>query len=246
MKLDKKTALVTGGGSGIGLAISAALLENGVKVIIAGRSKARLEKAKQQHPKLEFEVCDITNSDQIKNLVTVLDDKYGGIDLLINNAGVFEAVDYTKPVESFDMQELEMSIDFAGPIRMVHYFLPMLKNKKEAAVVNVTSGLAFVPLALAPIYCASKAGLHTWSRSFRYQMANTGISVFELMPPLVETDMVSDFKGQKMMQPDAVANDFIKGFLADKYEITPGQASQLKMMSRLAPGFIFNALNKQF
>ena len=244
MKLDKKTALVTGGGSGIGLAISAALLESGVKVIICGRNTTKLEKAKQQYPALEIKECDITNAEQIRALLGEVEHKYGGIDLLINNAGLLEQVDYRNPIDSFEMHEYEVNVDFMGPIRMIHYFLPMLKNRKESAVVNVTSGLAFVPLSLAPVYCASKAGLHSWTRSFRYQMTNTPVKVFELMPPLVETEMVSDFKGQTMMQPDVVARDLIKALLVDKFEITPGQASQLKMMSRLAPKFIFKMLNK--
>jgi len=246
MNLNSKTALVTGGGSGIGLSIANALLSKGVTVIICGRNKAKLEKAKQQHPELEIEECDITNSDHIQKLVETLNQKFGGIDILVNNAGVFEQVNYTNSNGSFESQQREIDIDFTGPIQMIHSFLPMLKTKKEAAIVNVSSGLAFVPLTLAPIYCASKAGLHAWTRSFRYQMANTSVKVFELMPPLVETEMVDQFKGQKMMQPDNVAKDMIKGLIADKFEITPGQASQLKMMSRLAPNFIFKALNKQF
>ena len=246
MKLDQKTALVTGGGSGIGLAISKALLDEGVHVIICGRNKSKLEKAKQQNPKLEIEECDVTNTDQIKNLVKALQEKHGGIDILINNAGLFENIDYTKEIDSFANQEYEIDVDFTSPLRMVHYFLPMLKDRKESAVVNVTSGLAYVPLTLAPIYCASKAALHAWTRSFRYQMANSNIKVFELMPPLVETEMVADFKGQKMMQPDKLAKDFIKGILSDTFEMTPEQASQLRMMSRLAPNFIFKMLNKQF
>jgi len=246
MKLNKKTALVTGGGSGIGLAISKELLASGVRVVISGRNKIKLENAKQQFPNLEIEECDITNTEQIKSLVKTLEEKYGGIDLLINNAGVFEQVDYTKQIDSFDLQEHEINVDFTSPLRVIHYFLPMLKSREEAAVINVSSALAYVPLSLAPVYCASKAALHSWTRSFRYQMANTKIKVFELMPPLVETEMVGDFKGQKMMKPERLAKDFIKGLLTDKLEITPGQSSQLKMMSRLMPNFIFKAVNKQF
>ena len=246
MKLEKKTALVTGGGSGIGLAISKALLANGVNVIICGRNKTKLEKAKAANPKLEIEVCDISDTEQIKNLVKALSTKYNGIDMLINNAGVFEKVDYTKSIDSFEIQEREINIDLISPLRMIHHFLPMIKSRKEGAIINVSSGLAYVPLTLAPAYSASKAGLHAWTRSFRYQMAGTSVKVFELMPPLVETDMVKDFEGQKMMKPDKLAQDFIKGLLSDTMEITPGQSSQLRMMSRLAPNFIFKAVNKQF
>jgi len=129
----------------------------------------------------------------------------------VNNAGVFEQFDYSKSNQSFEMQEREIDIDFTGPIRMVHHFLPMMKSRKESAIVNVSSGLAFVPLTLAPIYSASKAGLHAWTRSFRYQMANTSVKVFELMPPLVDTEMVESIKDQKMMKPADIANALVKG-----------------------------------
>ena len=246
MKLDKKIALVTGGGSGIGLAISNALSAKGATVIICGRNKAKLENAKQEFPSLEIEVCDVSNSDQITALASSIEHKFGGLDLLVNNAGICENVDYVNGSPTLEMQEREIDIDFVGPIRMIHHFLPILRKRNESAIVNVSSGLAFVPLTLAPVYCATKAGLHSWTRSFRYQMAKTNVKVFELMPPLVETDMVADFEGQKMMKPDVLAKALIKGLEGDKYEITPGQSSQLKMMSKLAPGFIFKMLNKQF
>lgn len=246
MKLESKTALVTGGGSGIGLAISQELARNGVRVIICGRNLSKLEKAKKENPQFEISQCDITDDEQVKNLVESLKDKFGGIDLLINNAGMFGKVDYDRSDISFEIQRHEIDVDFTSPLRVIHYFLPMLKSKKEAAIVNVSSALAFVPLTLAPVYCASKAALHSWTRSFRFQMKESNIKVFELLPPLVETDMVEEFKDQKMMQPEALAKDFIKGLLSDKYEITPGQSSQMKIMSRLAPNFIFKAVNKQF
>lgn len=246
MQLKSKIALVTGGGSGIGLAISKALLKEGLRVIICGRNTGKLELAKKRNPELNIEKCDITSSIDIQQLVASVTQKYGGIDILVNNAGMFAQVNYTKTVESFDMQEHEINVDFTSPLRMVHYFLPLLKSRKEAAVVNVSSGLAYVPLTLAPVYCASKAAIHSWTQSFRHQMANSNIKVFELLPPLVETDMVEDFKDQKMMHADDLARDFINGLLADKFEITPGQSGQMKLMSRLAPRFIFKAINKQF
>lgn len=245
MEVSNKTILVTGGGSGIGLAISKALLANGASVIITGRNKAKLEKAQAQNPELKIEVCDVTDNHQIEALVEKLRQQ-GGLDMLVNNAGVFETIDYAGANDSLKLQEREVDIDFMGPIRMVNHLLPLLKEKNEAAIANVSSGLAFVPLASAPVYCATKAGLHSWTRSLRHQLEKTSVKVFELMPPLVETEMVSQFKGQKMMKPENLASDFIKGIKANKEVITPGQSSQLRMMSRLAPNFIFKALNKQF
>jgi len=246
MKLASKTALVTGGGSGIGLAISQALAKEGVKVIISGRNVAKLEQAQQNNKGFEIEPCDITNEEQVKQLVTNVTEKYGGIDILINNAGMFGQIDYRDTSTTFEVQSHEIDVDLISPLRVTHHFLPMLRMRNEAAIVNVSSALAFVPLAMAPVYCATKAALHSWTQSFRQQMKSSGILVFELMPPLVDTPMTGDFKGQKMMKPEALARDFIKGLQSNTLEIKPGQSSQMKMMSRLAPSFIFNAVNKQF
>ncbi len=246
MNLKYKKAIITGGGSGIGLAIAQELSWQGVKVIISGRNKDKLDRAQSVNPKLHIQVCDVTRDEQIAALVDTMEADHGGIDILINNAGVFEKVDYRAKNQSIAQQEKEINIDFVGPIRMVHHFLPGLKLKAESAIVNVSSGLAFVPLALAPIYCATKAGLHSWTRSLRYQLQGSTVKVFELMPPWVDTEMVTEFKGQKMIAPEVVAGALAKGLRSNKLEITPGQSSQLKMMSRYAPGFIFKMLNKRF
>ena len=246
MNLKRKTALITGGGSGIGLAIAQELSRQGVKVIISGRNKEKLARAQSAHPMFHIQVCDVTSDKQIAALAGTMEVVHGGIDILINNAGVFEKVDYRADNQSMIQQEKEIDIDFVGPIRTVHHFLPGLKLKTESAIVNVSSGLAFVPLALAPVYCATKAGLHSWTRSLRHQLQGSTIKVFELMPPWVDTEMVTEFKGQKMIAPEVVARALVKGLRSNKLEITPGQSSQLKMMSRYAPGFIFKMLNKQF
>jgi uncharacterized oxidoreductase len=146
MEITNKKILITGGGSGIGLAIAQELFERGADVIICGRNKSKLDEAKSIQPKLRTEVCDVTDDLQISQLVKTLEED-GGIDILINNAGVFENIDYSADTQSMDIQEREIKIDFLGPIRMTHHLLPMLKSKSESAIVNVSSGLAFVALA---------------------------------------------------------------------------------------------------
>jgi len=246
MQTNKKKVLITGGGSGIGLALAKSFLNAGSKVIISGRNLEKLQKVKQEMPQIEIAQCDVTNNEQIRALLDKCNNDFDGIDILINNAGISQHFDYKKDNFAIEHQIKEVDIDFNGPIRMVHYFLPSLLKQKEAAVVNVSSGLAFVPLAYLAVYCATKAALHSWTRSLRLQLQGTTVKVFELMPPLVDTEMVEEFKDFPKMKPDKLALDFMKGFKNDKYEITPGQASQLKMMNKWAPGFIFKQLNKSF
>ncbi|MEM7448879.1 MAG: SDR family NAD(P)-dependent oxidoreductase [Myxococcota bacterium] len=243
MDLSGKRAVVTGGGSGIGLHLARQLANEGAEVTLTGRNEAKLTAAAKAHELFTPFVCDVTDDDRIQELVETLDDK-GGCDLLINNAGVFQAFDMTKSF-SLEQQLLEVDIDVNGPLRMVHYFLPGML-KRESAIVNVSSGLAFVPLSMSPVYSASKAFLHSWTQSLRAQLKGTSVRVIELMPPLVDTEMVAEMDPSlHRMPPETLADAFMKGLRGSEDEITPGQSGQLKLMRRLAPGFIFGQLNKQ-
>ena len=247
MKNSSKTVLITGGSSGIGLALAKQFLANNNTVIITGRNLAKLEKVQQEHPELHIAQTDVTSINDIQALVERTAREFGGIDVLVNNAGVYHGFDLNKEDHALETQLKEIDIDFAGPVRMVHYFLPQLKQSPEAAIVNVSSGLAFVPLTQAPIYSATKAAVHAWTQSIRLHLADTNVNVIELMPPLVETPMVANLEGDfpKMMLPEKLAAAFWKGYLRNQEEITPGISSQLKLMRRVAPGFIFGQLNKQ-
>ncbi len=238
-----KTVLITGGGSGIGLQIARELVSAGSKVIICGRTLARLEDAREQVPSLAIAQCDVADREQIQALRERCDSEFGGIDVLVNNAGVFGMFDIADSAVSLETQLAEVDIDFNGPLRMVHYFLPGLLNKPESAIVNVSSGLASVPYVAAPVYCATKAGIHSWTRSLRKQLEQTNVKVFELMPPLVETEMVEAVDLSKI-SPEKLAEAFIKGFKRDRLQITPGQSSQLSKMSRFAPGLIFRLVKQ--
>lgn len=244
MQTNDKKVLITGGGSGIGLILAKTFLNAGSKVIICGRNLEQLEIVKQELSKIEIAQCDVTSDEQIKALLEQCKEDFNGIDILINNAGIFQIFDYKNGNLVIEQQVKKIDINLNGAIKMVHYFLPLLLEPKEAAIVNVSSGLAFVPLTAAPVYCATKAAIHSWTRSIRWQLKGTGIKVFELMPPLVDTSMVQELKGFPKMQLDELATKFMMDFKHDKFEITPGPAGQLKMLSKWAPGFIFKQLNK--
>lgn len=167
----------------------------------------------------------------------------GGCDLLINNAGVFHAFDVTSgyPLEQ---QLKEVDIDVNGPIRMAHHFLPGMLQR-ESVLVNVSSGLAFVPLAMAPVYSASKAFLHAWTQGLRAQLAGTSVRVMELMPPVVDTPMITKLdESIPRMPPQKLARHFMRGLKRGAEEVAPGMSGQLRFMRRAAPRFIFSQLNK--
>jgi uncharacterized oxidoreductase len=250
MKQSKQIILITGGSSGIGLAIAQKFLANDNTVIITGRNLAKLEKVKQENPKIHIYQSDVTDDAEVRMLADDIQQKFGGIDVLVNNAGIMNLVDAGNESNDLQKQMQEIEINYNSPIRLLHYFLPQLKNSKNAVLVNVSSGLAYVTFSQAPVYSGTKSALHFWSQAIRPQLQPYNIKVIELLPPVVDTplahgaDIAEDDK-LKPMPPEKLADIFWKDFINGKEEITPGISKQLKLMSRLAPKFIFKQLNKK-
>ncbi|NJO90938.1 MAG: SDR family NAD(P)-dependent oxidoreductase [Chloroflexia bacterium] len=247
---SKQTVLITGGGSGIGLALARKFFDNNNTVIITGRNISKLEKVKLEFPKINIIQSDVTQEVDVKQLAETVQNQFGGIDVLINNAGIMTLVDTGNEYNDLNKQMQEIEINYNSPIRVLHYFLPLLKKSKNAVLVNVSSGLAYVPFAQAPVYSGTKSALHFWTLGIRPQLKPHGIKVIELLPPVVDTPLahgadIAEDDNLKPMPPERLADIFWKDFIRGKEEITPGISAQLKMMSRLAPKFIFKQLNKQ-
>ncbi len=246
MITSNKTVLITGGGSGIGLALAKKFLAQNNTVIITGRDLAKLERVKSEHSGIHIYKSDVTDDAEVRMLADDIIEKFNGIDVLINNAGVLHLIDTGNDSNDLSKQFTEIDINFNSPIRMVHYFLPQLKKSKEPVIVNVSSGLAFVPFAQTPIYCATKAALHFWTKSIRLQLEPYRIKVLELLPPLVDTQISKGAdESLKLMPPEKLADLFWKGYVNNQEEITPGSSKQLKIMGRLVPNFIFKQMNKK-
>lgn len=250
MSEKKQTILITGGSSGIGLALAKKFIDNQYNVVITGRNLSKLEKVKQDLPSIQIEQSDVCNEDDVKALVLKMEQTFGGIDVLFNNAGIMNLVDAGNEHEQLARQFNEIEINFQAPIRMLHYFLPQLKKSKNGTLINTSSGLAYVPFAQAPTYSGTKAAVHFWTMGIRPQLKPYNIRVVELLPPVVDTPLahganVADDDNLKPMPPEKMAAIFWKDFTKGKDEITPGISKQLKLMSRLAPRFIFKQLNKQ-
>lgn len=249
MEINKNTILITGGSNGIGFEMAKQFLAMDNKVIITGRNEQRLEKAKKELSGLITIASDVSDPDDINTLYQNISKNYPELNVLINSAGIMSTIDLQTHELSESALTDEIDINLKGTIWMINAFLPLLKKNKNSATVIVSSGLAFVPLAITPVYCASKAALHSYSLSLREQLRNTTVKVFELAPPATETKMMTSvdkkyMKGISLMNVEAMVEVFIKGLKQDKLEITPGQTSQLKFMSRFFPNFILKQLSK--
>jgi uncharacterized oxidoreductase len=247
MKTSGNTILITGGSSGIGFEFAKQFLSLGNTVVVTGRDEKKLQKAKAELPELHIVTSDVSEPAAIEALCKKALGDFPKLNVLINNAGIMRTINMHEAV-SLESLTREIDVNLKGPIRMAMAFLPHLKKQDEAAIVNVTSGLAFVPLPTSPVYCATKAGLHSFSLSLRVQLKNTKVKVFEVAPPATETELLAgmspaDRKGVSIMKVADMVEASIRGFEADRPEIRPGQANSLKFMSRVAPDFILKQLS---
>ncbi len=191
MNLGNNTILITGGGSGIGRGLAEAFHKLGNKVIIAGRRKSLLERVVAANPGMSYEVLDVQDAGKLKNFTAEITAKYPALNVLINMAGVMQAENL---VDAPDPSAIDAMIttNLIAPLRLTAALIPHLKGQPKATVMNVTSGLAFTPLALTPTYCATKAAIHSWSITLRYQLRNTSVEVLELVPPYVQTELMGE------------------------------------------------------
>ncbi len=250
MRLSGNTVLITGGTSGIGFEIAAQLLERGNSVVVTGRDQSRLEQVQRGLPGVHTFQSDVSDAKAIPVLFDAVIKKFSALNVLINNAGIMRKINLLGEGNGLEDISREIETNLIGTIRMVKQFLPHLETKEFAAIVNVSSGLAFVPLPIAPIYCAAKAGVHSFTQSLRVQLRNTRIMVFELAPPMTRTPLFAgdiraeDVKDVRMMDVSKMVSQAIKGLEKDQLEIRPGLSNILKLMSRLAPQFILNRLSR--
>jgi uncharacterized oxidoreductase len=190
MNMTGNTILITGGASGIGLALALALQARGNTVIIAGRREALLDSVTAAHPGLTGYVLDVESPDDIAAFSARVTDDHPGLNVLVNNAGIMRAENVTGAPDYLADAESTIATNLMGPIRLTAALLPHFLQQARATVINVTSGLAFVPLAATPTYSATKAGLHSYTQSLRHQLAGAKVEILELAPPMVQTDLM--------------------------------------------------------
>ena len=247
MKANGNTVLITGGSTGIGFALASSLSGLGNKVIICGRSEEKLRKAKESIPEVETRKCDLSNLSDVQSLVEWTTSHFPDLNLLVNNAGIQRYIDLKKGAQELLSGGDEIAINFRSQVILSEYFIPIFaKIDRPAAIVNISSGLAFVPLARFPIYCATKAAIHSFTMSLRRQLKNTNIRVFEVIPSTVYDTFL---KGKPIEKTDysvssrEVADATIKGLEEEEYEITVGPTNNWIKASKSELDSIFNNMN---
>jgi uncharacterized oxidoreductase len=187
MNLTGNTVLITGGGTGIGRALAIALHHRGNQVLVAGRRTAPLQALARDYPGIQWHPLDLTDTESIRRLVTMLEHRRPDLNVLINNSGVMAVENPAAPDPTTSASVVATNL--LGPITLTSLLVPGLQNRPDAVIVNVTSALAFVPLAIAPTYSATKAGLHAYTDAIRILLRHSGIQVIEIAPPRVATEM---------------------------------------------------------
>jgi uncharacterized oxidoreductase len=242
MKLTGRTILITGGSAGIGLAFAAKFLELGNEVIVTGRRQHVLDAAKGQHPRLHTIRSDIADPQQIAELAARVKADFPALDVLINKAVVGSAMNLKAPASDLAALTSDVDINLGGVIRMTSALIDVL-TVNRGTIINVSSGLAFVPLPSNAIYSATKAAVHSYTQSLRFQLENSGVEVIELMPPAVRTDLTDEFAehGISMISTQELVKQSFAALRSGKPEIRPGSSQQLAFLRRLAP----NLINRQ-
>lgn len=187
MKMTGNTILITGGASGIGRALAEAFHAGGNQVIVAGRRQGLLDEVAAANPGMKAVALDIEDGASLPAFAQMLLERFPALNVVIHNAGIMRDEDLSKG----DLEDAEATVatNLLGPIRLTAALLPHLLKQREATLMTVSSGLAFVPLVLTPTYCATKAAIHSYTQSLRYQLKDTGVQVIELAPPYVQTEL---------------------------------------------------------
>ena len=245
MNLRGRTILITGGSAGIGLAFALKFLQLDNEVIVTGRRQAVLDAVKAKHPKLHTIQSDVADPAEIATLAARVKADFPRLDVLMNNAGVMLNKNLKAAAADLAGLMVEMNINVGGVIRMTSALIDILMAN-QGTVINVSSALAFVPLPSAPIYCATKAAVHSYTQSLRFQLEESGVEVIEIMPPAVKTEMTTELveSGFASITTDKLVKLSFASLKAGALEIRPGQSQQLAFMRRLAPDYISGQLWK--
>jgi len=246
MKILGNTVLITGGATGIGFAMAKAFTESKNKVLICGRRQSNLDDAKILLPEIETLQCDISKEEGRKALFEWATSNFPELNMLVNNAGIQRQIDFKNGMADLLSNEDEIEVNLRSQIYLAARFVPFLLKQDMAGIANVSSGLGFIPLSRFPVYSATKAAIHSFTKALRHQLKDTKIKVFEIIPPTVYD---TELKGRPIAKSDwavaasEVAKATIDGIANDRYEITLGPSTRWAEGTNQEKEDIFNSMN---
>jgi uncharacterized oxidoreductase len=248
MELQNKVIFITGATKGIGLELAKQLLAKNNTVIIGGRNQLELDKISNEFEKFDTLLFDVLDNKSMSSVCKSFEQEFGRIDVLINNAAVLNSGNFAETDFSFEKIETEILTNIASPIKLIKVFIPLLARQQHAAIVNITSGVAYMPMPSLPVYSATKSALQSFTYSLRANLRNTNIKVFEALPPLVATQMTENMPGKarnmKKISAEECARHIIKGIEKDNYTIHIGSSKSLFWGRRFFPRIVQKQLNK--
>jgi uncharacterized oxidoreductase len=217
MQMTGNTILITGGASGIGGGLAEVFHKLGNQVIVAGRRQVALDAITAANPGMRSLVLDVEDAACIRSFAAKVAAEFPALNVLINNAGIMRVENLLEQPDELADAEATVTTNLLGPIRLTAALLPLLRKQPKATIMNVTSGLAFIPMAITPTYCATKAAIHSYTQSLRYQLKSSGISVVEIVPPYVQTELMGEAQASdERAMP-------LQEFLAETMEILSSQ-----------------------
>ncbi len=248
MKMSGNTILITGGNSGIGYGLAKAFHAAGNTVIIAGRRAGPLQEVADAHPGMAWHVVDMTDAGAIKSFAALVSRDHPALNVLVNNAGIMRMESLAGDTVGLDDAEEQVAVNLLGPIRLAAALLPMLRRQAGATLMNVSSGLAFVPFSMVPTYCATKAAIHSYTLSQRRQLAGANVQVIELVPPAVATNLMPPADDGPPTMPLDVYIDAVMDILRrepDVQEVLVDEVKPLRMAEATNQfGQFFDMINR--
>ena len=243
MEFKANTVLITGGATGIGFALAERFIRAESSVIICGRRKHKLIEVQSKYPQLHIRVCDVANPPERRALFNWVTESFPELNMLVNNAGIQQQIELQqKP--SWETLGEEVAINLEAPIHLSTLFIPHLLKQERPAIINITSGLSFVPKANVPVYCATKAALHSFTLSLRHQLSGTPIDVIEIIPPAVDTDLGGKGLHTFGAPLDEFTDSIVEQLKLGSIEATYGFSTESSRASREQLGAIFKQMNQ--
>jgi len=244
MKLEGNTIFITGGGSGIGRALAEALHQRGNKVIISGRRKTHLAKTVEANPGMESIELDIADPTSVHRVANELIMKYPTLNVLINNAGIMQIDNASAEIDD-ELITSTITTNLIGPVRLTGALIEHLKRQESGTVLFVSSVLGFTPMAMTAVYSSTKAAIHSYAQSLRFKLRHSSVSVLEIIPPWVRTELLNSSEEPRAMPLDEFLQGTMDALATDAHEIMVPRAKFLREQAGPNEAAFVTSFNEQ-